>query len=127
MASSAADQVGNREAWDHDARTVLPVLDCFMRALPFAYRDRPAAPGTHARFNVEGDCGGSWFLNRDGDQWQLVESPMNRQASETTIPQEIAWRIFTKGIDRTSAEAQVEVRGDRELGLQVLRMVTIVG
>ena len=104
-----------------------PVLDCFMRALPFAYRDLSAAPGTHARFNVAGDCGGAWFLYRDGDRWKLVETPQGRQASETTIPQEIAWRIFTKGIDRKAAEAQVEVRGDRELGLHVLGMVTIVG
>ena len=104
-----------------------PVLDCFMRALPFAYRDVPAAAGTHAQFNISGDCGGSWFLYRDGDHWQQVESPQGRQASETTIPQDIAWRIFTKGIDRKSAEAQVEVRGDRRLGLHVLGMVTIVG
>src|SRR5687767_8436145 len=84
-----------------------PVLDCFMRALPFAYRDRSANPGDHARFNITGDCGGSWFLERDGDRWQLVESAGGRQISETTIPQEIAWRIFTKGIDRASAERQV--------------------
>jgi uncharacterized protein (TIGR03083 family) len=104
-----------------------PVLDCFMRALPFAYRDRSGAPGTHARFNVAGDCGGSWILERDGNRWQLVESADGRQASETTIPQEIAWRIFTKGIDRNSAEAQVVVSGDRDLGLHVLSMVAIIG
>ena len=50
-----------------------------------------------------------------------------RKYQRLAIPQEIAWRIFTKGIDRKTAEAQVEVRGDRDLGLHVLRMVTIVG
>ena len=104
-----------------------PVLDCFMRALPFAYRDRSGEPGTHARFNIGGDCGGSWILERDGNRWQLVESAHGRQASETTIPEEIAWRIFTKGIDRPSAEAQVTVRGNRDLGLHVLSTVAIIG
>ena len=84
-----------------------PVLDCFMRALPFTYRDKPADPGTLLRFNVSGDCGGSWYLYRDGDRWVQVESPKGRQLSETTIPQEIAWRVFTKGIDREAATAQV--------------------
>ncbi len=104
-----------------------PVLDCFMRALPFAYRDQRGLPDTHARFNVAGECGGSWFLYRDGDRWRQLESPEGNQASETTIPQEIAWRIFTKGIDRSAAEAQITVTGDHQIGLHILRMVTIVG
>src|SRR5688572_29208030 len=39
-----------------------PVLDCFMRALPFTYRDRAGEAGTFLRFNVTGECGGSWYL-----------------------------------------------------------------
>ena len=104
-----------------------PVLDCFMRALPFKYRDRSGEAGTHLRFNVSGDCGGSWYLYRDEEQWVQVETPEGRQASETTIPQGIAWRIFTKGIDRESAAAHVSVTGDRDLGAHVLSMVAIIG
>lgn len=104
-----------------------PVLDCFMRALPFHYRTQRGEPGTHVRFDVSGECGGRWYLYRDGDRWVQVESPSGLQASEVTIPQDICWRIFTKGIDRASAEAQVGVTGDRALGLHVLNMVSIVG
>jgi uncharacterized protein (TIGR03083 family) len=104
-----------------------PVLDCFMRALPFKYRDQAGEPGTHLRFTVSGDCGGSWYLYSDGDRWQQVESPLGRQVSETTIPQEIAWRIFTKGIDRDAAAAHVSVEGNQALGRHVLGMVSIVG
>ncbi|RPI48513.1 MAG: hypothetical protein EHM55_25455, partial [Acidobacteria bacterium] len=104
-----------------------PVLDCFMRALPFHYRGQPGEPGTHLRFNVSGECGGSWYLYRDGGRWEQVESPRGRQVSETTIPQEIAWRIFTKGIDRDRAAAQITVSGERALGLHVLEMVSIIG
>ena len=104
-----------------------PVLDCFMRALPFTYRDRSGEAGTHLRFNVSGDCGGSWYLYRNGERWVQVETPEGRQASETTIPQDIAWRIFTKGIDRESAAARVTVTGDRDLGVHVVGMVAIIG
>ena len=104
-----------------------PVLDCFMRALPFKYRDRSGEAGTHLRFNVSGECGGSWYLYFAGERWAQVETPEGRQASETTIPQDIAWRIFTKGIDRESAAAHVSVTGDRDLGAHVLSMVAIIG
>ena len=104
-----------------------PVLDTFMRALPFTYRACTGEPGTHLRFNVSGDCGGSWYLYRDGERWVQVESPQGRQASETTVPQDIAWRVFTKGIDRRAAEAQCTITGDRALGSHLLHMVSIVG
>ena len=104
-----------------------PVLDCFMRALPFKYRDKSAESGTHLQFNISGECGGSWYLYRDGDRWVQVDAPKGRQLSETTIPEEIAWRIFTKGIDRQTAAARVSVTGDPDLGLHVLGMVSIIG
>lgn len=104
-----------------------PVLDCFMRALPFTYRTQPSKPGTLAQFTIAGDCGGRWHLYRDGEKWRLIDSPTGEQVSETTIPQEIAWRIFTKGIDRESATAQVRVSGNAELGLHILGMVSIIG
>ena len=104
-----------------------PVLDTFMRALPFKYRDQAGEPATYLQFNVSGACGGSWFLDHDGDRWVQVESPQGRQVSETTIPQEIAWRVFTKGIDRESAAAQSSISGDRRLGSHVLSMTSIIG
>lgn len=104
-----------------------PVLDCFMRALPFHYRNVSRPEGTLAHFQVEGDCGGSWLLLRDSSSWRLVAEADGEAASRTVIPQEIAWRIFTKGIDRQQARAQVEIRGDVELGEHVLGMISIVG
>ena len=104
-----------------------PVLDTFMRALPFKYRDKSAPRGTCLRFNVAGACGGSWYLYRDGDRWVQTESAKGEPLSDTTIPQEIDWRIFTKGIDRASALAQVSVTGDRDLGSHIMGMVAIIG
>lgn len=103
-----------------------PVLDCFMRALPFTYRDVPAKPGANVRITVNGECGGAWNLQREPSCWRLLDEPQGQIVSEMAIPQEIAWRIFTKGIDRESARAQVKITGDPALALPVLRMVSIV-
>jgi hypothetical protein len=43
------------------------------------------------------------------------------------IPQSIAWRIFTKGIDRETARSQVTMSGDKALATHVLQLVAIVG
>jgi uncharacterized protein (TIGR03083 family) len=104
-----------------------PVLDCFMRALPYTYRAVPGKPGTLAVFHVSGGCGGTWHLFHEREAWNLISSSCGETISETTIPQEIAWRIFTKGIARDVAEAQVLVTGDQNTGLRVLDMISIVG
>ena len=104
-----------------------PVLDCFLRGLPYTYRNVPAKSGSMAQFNVSGECGGSWYLLRDAGAWALNASPAGEKISEVTIPQEIAWRIFTKGIAREEARAQVRVNGDEAVGLHILKMISIVG
>ncbi len=104
-----------------------PVLDCFMRALPHAYRSVAAQAGSLAQFNIKGECGGSWYLFRDGVTWTLIASPDGEKVSETTIPQEIAWRIFTKGIAPEEARTQAHVTGDEPVGLHILKMISIVG
>jgi hypothetical protein len=43
------------------------------------------------------------------------------------MPQELACRVFTNGINRDSARSQVEVSGDRDLGEKVLPLTAIVG
>lgn len=103
-----------------------PVLDCFMRALPFAYRSVRRAPRTVARFNIAGNCGGTWFLYRAAEDWRLVDIPPGEPAAETTIPQEIAWLIFTKGMTAERAGREVRCTGDIELAAHVLGMVAIV-
>jgi len=104
-----------------------PVLDCFMRALPFTYRNILAARGTAIRVTVSGECGGKWNLYREDETWLLIgDAASLATAAEITIPQEIAWRIFTKGIFRDSALSQVQVSGDPALALHALSMVSIV-
>ena len=104
-----------------------PVLDCFMRALPFHYRTMTRRPGSVAHFKISGECGGDWYLFRGSQNWEFRDAPAGEAISEAVIPQEIAWRIFTKGIDRKSAESQIKVSGDIELGSHILRMIAIIG
>jgi uncharacterized protein (TIGR03083 family) len=104
-----------------------PVLDCFVRGLPHVYRDVDAPLGTALLLEISGDSGGQWFLSRGSAAWTLVKQPAGNFASRVKIPQELAWRVFTKGIDRDSARAQIQIEGDRNLGEKVLHLTAIVG
>jgi uncharacterized protein (TIGR03083 family) len=104
-----------------------PVLDCFLRGLPHLYRDTAAPAGTILLVEISGECGGQWFLSRESAAWDLVKGPSGDFAARVTIPQALAWRLFTKGIDRESARAQVAIEGNRDLGERVLELTAIVG
>jgi len=101
-----------------------PVLDCFLRGLPFAYRALDAPTVLVA---VSGECGGQWYLVRATARWELCRRAANAPAARVEIPQELAWRIFTKGIDRNAARAQIAVAGDPSLAEPALHLTAIVG
>ena len=102
-----------------------PVLDCFMRGLPHAYRQVDARPGTVVQAEVSGDCGGAWQIRRAGVGWVLVK-PTGPWDSRIVVPQEIAWRVFTKGIRREEAATLIQVEGDQDLALHVLGLTAVV-
>jgi uncharacterized protein (TIGR03083 family) len=104
-----------------------PVLDCFVRGLPYLYRDVDAHDGALLVLEISGECGGRWFLRKELLGWRFVKPSVEKPASRVTIPQELAWRVFTKGIDRDSARALVAVEGNRDLGEKVLQLTAIVG
>ena len=104
-----------------------PVLDCFLRALPHWYREVSAPENSLLKFAVSGDCGGEWYLLRRGERWQLADRSSGTLLTRVTIPQEIAWRIFTKGIDRRSAESQLQITGQRDLGMPIFSSIAIIG
>ncbi|MFN7998114.1 MAG: maleylpyruvate isomerase N-terminal domain-containing protein [Bryobacteraceae bacterium] len=103
-----------------------PVLDCFLRALPFRYRTIAADRGAVLKVEVPGGCGGTWYLEKDDLGWRLVDRSEAPPVSRVIIPEEIAWRIFTKGIEYAEAGKLVRIEGDRELGIHVLSTVSIV-
>jgi uncharacterized protein (TIGR03083 family) len=87
-----------------------PVLDCFMRGLPHSYRAVDASPGDTVRFDVVGDCGGSWWLHRSADVWRLVASEHGRIAARTAILQEIDRRRRRPGLSRAGDDRDRRLR-----------------
>ena len=102
------------------------VLETFMRVLPHAYRDVSAPEGTACDVVVPGACGGHWRVRRVSEQWALMPPDSNAPASIATVPDDLAWRLFTKGVSRAEARARVSIHGDERLGSVVLSALAIV-
>ena len=104
-----------------------PVLDCFLRGLPHAYRDIGAPAGTTIGIDISGECGGTWLLSSQASCWQFTCAPVPSMACQVTIPQEIAWRVFTKGIDRNAARERSTIEGNARLAEPLFCLTAIVG
>jgi uncharacterized protein (TIGR03083 family) len=103
-----------------------PVLDCFMRGMPHTYRGLDAPSGARLVVAISGDCGGVWTLERDADGWTLWVGADTAPAAHILVPQEIAWRVFTRGYDPEDALGRCTITGDRRLALPVVHLTAIV-
>ena len=109
-----------------ERRWLFPVLDTFMRALPHVYRDISAAEGTAIGFRIAGEAGGDWSLLQQNGAWRLCAGTPQTAVSVVCLDQDVAWRLFTKGINPEIAQARIECEGDATLGIRILEMVCIM-
>jgi len=93
-----------------------PVLDLFVRALPFAYRNTAAPAGTTIVVAIEGEAGGEWTLRRDEQRWGLYAGAAPEPAATVTMTDDAAWRLFAKQLKGEAARGRVSVAGDQALG-----------
>ena len=116
----------------YDPYFLSPVFDTFVRALPHSFRHAIAPAGTAVRFEISGEAGGVWFLHKMEQasleqSWSLVlESPVE-PATDVVLPQEAAWRLFTKGINRENARTLAVIRGDATLASPIFATTAIIG
>jgi len=108
-----------------ERRWFAPVLDAFARALPSALRDADAPPGTRVRLVVTGEAGGAWSALRTPSTW-LLGQDHDRADATVTMDQDLAWRLFTKGVSPDAAIHAVSFAGNRSLGDHILSMVSII-
>lgn len=104
-----------------------PFIDTFFRALPHTFKDVAAAEGTVIKIVIPGEAGGSWYLHKQKDNWQLVTGANETEIVATiSIPAVISWKLFSKSIRPDAIIDEVTLTGDTRLSRQVLEMVSVM-
>ncbi len=103
-----------------------PVLATFIRALPVAYQSSPGAEGAIMTVTIGGEAGGRWSVVRQGVRWNLFQGGPLFPTAEAVLDQDLAWRLWTRGVSPEAVVEKIEFRGDPDLAKKVLEMVSII-
>jgi len=103
-----------------------PVLDAFVRALPYTFRGVDAAEGASVQVTISGAGGGDWVLRRDANAWELLVGRASNAAAEVAVHGTDAWKIFTRGLRGEEAMRRATITGDAALGAKVLETVSVI-
>jgi uncharacterized protein (TIGR03083 family) len=109
-----------------ERKWLFPVLDTFLRALPYTYRNQVAEQGTAIVFRIIGEAGGDWSLRREQADWHLYTGQASAPVARVSLDQETTWRLFTKGITPEEAQLGIHLEGDPLLGKIILQIVSIM-
>jgi len=102
-----------------------PVLDTFMRALPHHYKNVTATEGTILKIEITGEAGGIWFLIRQRNHWMLSKDQPAYQ-SYATMNDDTAWKLFTKGLERSEAERLVICSGNIDVAKPIVSILSVM-
>jgi uncharacterized protein (TIGR03083 family) len=111
----------------YDPYFLAPVLDAFVRALPHNFRHAEAPTGTAVRLSISGEAGDTWFIQKQSDHWRLLLDSAAPLAADVVIPQDTAWRLFTKGLTAEVARSRSAVHGDALLAAPIFSTIAIIG
>lgn len=110
------DAVGRAPLYD---RYLAPVLDTFVRALPYTYREVDADNGTSIVLRIDD---AAWTLVREDARWQLYADAIDSPTTTVAMRGDAAWRVFTK----QKIDPNAHIEGDARYAEPLLRMIAIV-
>jgi hypothetical protein len=103
-----------------------PKLETFARGLPFAIRNLNLPDQSRVLVQTTGVVNCCWTLYRDAGTWSLWQGKHPELTSSVTIPAEVAWRVWTKSMDRGEASRQIQAVGDGSVVDPIVSFVAIM-
>lgn len=103
-----------------------PCIATFMYGLPHTYRNVKAVAGAVIHIIIETEIGGDWYLLYDGENWHLTQETQTAITATVSIPPDVSWKLFTKGITAAEAKEKVTLNGDERLGSVALNLLAVM-
>ena len=73
-----------------------------------------------------GPAGGVWTLVRAPESWSLFVGTGASPAAKVNLDQEIAWKLFSKGLSPAEAARRITIEGDLSLGQPMLGSLAVM-
>ncbi len=102
-----------------------PFLEVCMQALPYHFKETEALTGSLVTVEIVGEAGGQWSVIRSENSWEFTNLG-GESSARVYIDQNIAWMLFSKGMDIQEGSQFWQVTGDRTLGIHALKMVAFM-
>jgi len=99
-----------------------PFLDTLMQSLPQTYFDVTTHIGATVKVEIVGEAGGVWCIIKEKENWILTQQVINNPSALVYIDQQIAWLLFSKGINPMDAAQYYQIHGDVNLGSYALKL-----
>ncbi len=110
-----------------DARFLAPILDAFILGVPRTFGSISSKGNVAIQICTTGSVNRNWVLSAQPEGWRLFDGLAENTQASVSIPDDVAWRVFTKGILLEEAREKVQFSGNLELGTKVLETISIIG
>lgn len=96
--------------------------------MPFliSFRNIDEANGTTVSLVVSTEIGGQWNIVKTKDGWILNKNVISSVDSKIIIDPNTAWKLFSKSLTPEQVIDKIEITGNRILGEQALKMVSVM-
>jgi uncharacterized protein (TIGR03083 family) len=109
-----------------EPRWMLPLLDISVRALPHAYAQTPAPPGTSVTLDVHGETTAAWSLVHDNRGWTVMRGQPDTPTAVVRVDADAAWRMFYNALAGKALAARVQMSGDATLAAPLLHTRSVI-
>lgn len=103
-----------------------PFIDTMMFAFPYTFKNIAAQKGTIVSLKIDTEIGGIWNIVKDINGWTMNKNIIKNPDAQVTIDPDTAWKLFSKSWSPELVMDKVEISGDQNLGIQVLKMVAVM-
>jgi uncharacterized protein (TIGR03083 family) len=109
-----------------DNKFFSPLINTFMMALPFAYRDTIATDGTVISVKVTDPSPHEWRIICRQQKWNFTSEKNSTPNTFIEMNADTAWKHFTKALPEQIASEKIKISGNQELGEPIFKMISIM-
>lgn len=103
-----------------------PFISTLLLGLPHTYRNTLALTGTVVRITISSEMGGSWYLLKTKNKWEISTENNGEIMAALTMEPDMAWQLFTKSLKPENVLSQEKIIGNYPLASTALNMIAVM-